>query len=517
MRHLQLPIDRTDTSRPQIDPSTLAVAGMRSAFDRGDYLPSDVVNGCLSRIRALEPFLNAFIAINEGMLEDAARADGEVLAGKPRGLLHGVPVVIKDNMNQIGYRTTAGYAGFASDSRVVHPTDGVRNGIDLLPQKDALIVARLKQAGAIIIGKSNLPDFGLDGLRADSSYNGDTLNPYGWTFAPGASSTGSATAVSAGFGVVSLGTDTAGSILFPASAQSLVGIKPSFGLIPGDGIFPGLASHHDVSGPIGKCVADAAVLLDAIAADPGRAAHNYSAGLQRGALKGKVIGLYEAGQWGTNLHPAVARHYQAMLGLLEALGARTVPVVFGDTDWKPAWDARTYFTTCNNYLAGVDSYLAGLGGSNPPSRADFAARAKFEIGVGTKAPLHSLLANPERNVATDHPSLKAVISEADALRGKYEEILSAKGIDALFVPRSVNPLPNIDGSTLGYLSDQISGTEINEMGLPAITVPAGFLADGRPIAVDFVGRSKFVEGEIIRFAYDFEQATLLRRAPVIVI
>jgi amidase len=153
-------------------------------------------------------------------------------------------------MNQVGFRTTAGYAGFASDDRVVDPTIGTFNGIDLVPQADATLVARLKAAGAVIVGNSTLPDFGLDGLRGASSHNDDTLNPYGASFAPGASSTG----VSAGFAPVAIGTDTAGSILFPASAQSLVGIKPSFGLVPTDGIFSGLSSHHDVAGPIAKTV-----------------------------------------------------------------------------------------------------------------------------------------------------------------------------------------------------------------------------------------------------------------------
>ena len=512
MRHLLLPTPSDQAAPVRVDLVDLTAAAIQSAYERGDYRPSDVVHACLARIRALEPRLNAFIVLNDHMLEDAARADSEILAGKRRGPLHGIPVIIKDNMNQAGYRTTAGYAGFAADDRVVDPEGGVRNGIDLMPQKDATVVARLRQAGAIIMGKSNLPDFGLDGLRADSSYNGDTLNPYDPTFAPGASSTGSATGVSVGFGIVSLGTDTAGSIPFPASAQSLVGLKPSFGLVPGDGVFPGLASHHDVVGPITRTVQDAAAVLEVIAAAPDQ---SYRMGLQRGALQGKVIGLFEEGQWAGGLHPLVAAHYRKMVDVIESLGARTVAVVFSDTDWKAEWEARTFFTTCNSYLAGVDGFLADLGGSNPASRAEFAARAGFEIGLGTTAPLHSMLADPAANVASDDPKLKAVIAAAERLCRKYEAILSAKGIDALFLPRSVNPLPNLDGNTLDYLSDQVVGTEVNEMGLPVITVPGGFLPDGRPIAVDFVGRAKRTEGEILSYAYAFEQATQLRRPPEI--
>jgi amidase len=516
MRHLRLPRSGSETASAAIEPVALTAAAIRAGYDRGDYRPSDIVQACLDRIRQFEPLLNAFIVVNQDMLEDAARADAELESGRPRGPLHGVPVIIKDNMNQKGSRTTAGYAGFAADDRVVHPTGGVCNGIDLLPQTDATVVGRLKQAGAIIMGKSNLPDFGLDGLRADSSHNGDTLNPYNPHFAPGASSSGSATAVSAGFGVVSLGTDTAGSILFPASAQSLVGLKPSFGLVPGDGIYPGLPSHHDVAGPITKTVEDAAIMLDVLAA--GAAAHpaaGYRAALRKGTLAGKVVGLFEAGQWAGDLHPAVADHYRAMVTVVESLGARTVSVVFGDTDWKSLWEARISFTACNAYLAGVDAFLAGLGGDNPASRSAFAARAGFDIGLGTTAPLHSLLANPAINVPAGDPRLMVVMEAADTLRRRYEEILAAKGIDILFLPRSVAPLPDLDGDTLRYLGDQVVGTEVNEMGLPAITVPAGFLPDGRPIAIDFVGRAAFTEVELLAYAYDFEQATMLRRAPTI--
>ena len=513
MRHLSLPkLDPSRTRRPTPPVETMTVESLGAGYERGEFSTVDVVSACIERIALLEPFFNAFIAINGGMLEDAARIDAERAAGERRGLLHGVPVIIKDNMNQKGVRTTAGYSGFASDDRVVDPVKGAFNGVDLFPETDATLVARLKAAGAVIVGKSNLPDFGLDGLRADSSYNGDTLNPYGASFAPGASSTGGSTGVSAGFAPVAIGTDTAGSILFPASAQSLVGVKPSFGLVPGDGVFPGLSSHHDVAGPIAKTVRDAATVLEVIAS-PNAGGSGYVRALRKGALQGKVLGLFEPGGWAADLHPQIAEHYQRMIEVVESLGARTVRIVFSDTDFNQAWDARVFFAGCNSYLAGVDQYLAGLGGSNPVSREAFAARAGFEIGLATTAPLYSLLANPEANVASESPELAAVIEEANGLYEKYRSILAAKSIDALFLPRSISPLPNIDANSLQYLDDQVCGTQVNEMGLPAVTVPAGQLPDGRPIAIDFVGPARFTEEALLSFAYDFEQATAFRRPP----
>ena len=512
MRHLRLP-EPSGPRRAFPPVAGLTIDDLRAGYDGGHFRPSDVVAACLERIGMLEPRLNAFVSVNLHVLDDAAEADADLAAGRARGPLHGIPIIIKDNMNQAGTRTTAGYAGFAADDRVVDPSAGAFNGLDLVPESDATLVARLKQAGAIIIGKSNLPDFGLDGLRADSSHNGDTLNPYGAGFAPGASSTGTATAVSVGFGTAGVGTDTAGSILFPASAQSLVGVKPSFGLVPGDGIFPGLSSHHDVAGPIAKTVRDAALLLDVLAGEGGSVGTVYASALVSGALNGKVLGLFEPGQWAADLDPVIADHYRRMVDAAVSLGARTVAIVFGDTDWKAQWDRRTFFASCNSYLAGVDGFLAGLCGANPSSRAAFKERAGFDIGLGTTAPLYGLLANPASNVPTGDPRIEAVMDEADRLYGTYEQILAGKAIDALLLPRSVAPLPDITGDTLRYLGDQVAGTEVNEMGLPVVTLPAGFLPDGRPVAIDIVGRKRFSEAEILAFAYDLEQATLLRRPP----
>ncbi|MFG1427698.1 amidase [Roseixanthobacter glucoisosaccharinicivorans] len=497
------------------------ISDLQAGYEAGSFSASDVAAACLARIARLEPYLNAFISVNMALMEQAALVDAEWRAGVRKGPLHGVPIIIKDNMNLAGVRTTAGYAGFAADDRVVAPSGGVFNGINLVPERDASVVARLKEAGALIVGKSNLPDFGLDGLRADSSYNGDTLNPYNPRFAPGASSTGSAAAVAAGFGIASLGTDTAGSILFPASAQSLVGLKPSFGMVPIDGIFPGLSSHHDVAGPIAKTVRDVAILMDVLAGpaspDPRTARRtgkpDFASVLDADAFRGARIGLFEPGQWAPDLHPEIAAHYRRMTDVLANLGAELVPVVFADTDWRARWEGRTSFVGTNSYLAGVDAFLAALGGFNPESRLDFKTRTGFEIGVATTAPLHGLLSSADINVGTDDAGMRAVVEQAGALRAHYETILRDKRIDALFLPRSVTPLPDIDGDTLAYLGDQVVGTEINEMGLPVITVPAGVLEDGRPIAVDIVGAAIDTDAAILSFAYAFEQATLLRRPP----
>jgi amidase len=514
MRHFK-PFVIQDDLRPKaekIDVTQVSIASIGTAFSEKRFSASELTAACLMRVNQSEPYLNAFIWLNDNAMNDAEKIDAEIAVGPRRGPLHGVPVVLKDNMNLINSRTTAGYAGFASDNRIVDPKTGAFNGIDLMPQADAALVAKLKSAGAIIIGKSNLPDFGLDGLRAQSSHNGDTLNPYDARFAPGASSTGSAAAVAVGMGVVSIGTDTAGSILFPASAQSLVGLKPSLGLVPKDGIFPGLF-NHDVAGPIARTVSDAAVVLDAIS-ERGPDAQLYVDALAVGAFKGKRIGLYESGIWGEELHPAVKQHYEKMVEVIGLkLGAEPVASVFADTTWLDRWTSRKTFPQCNAYLDGVDAFLAALGGDNPKSRQEFHSRSGFELGMGTTAPLHALLSNPEINKKMDSPEIKEVTEDARALAELYEAIMTEKRIDALFVPRSTQPLPNIDGNTPQYLQDQVAGTQVNELGLPVITVPAGYLDDGRPIAIDIIGKKRLDEATILSLAFDFEQQTHFRKSP----
>lgn len=447
----------------QIEPQALSTESISAAFKAGEFTPIEATAACLLRINAAEPYLNAFIWLNQKVQQDADRAAAEIKRGGQRSPLHGVPIVLKDNMNLVGSRTTAGYAGFASDSRVLDPAKGAFNGIDLYPTRDASLVKSLKDAGAILIGKSNLPDFGLDGLRAQSSYNGDTFNAYHPNFAPGASSSGSASAVASGMGVVGLGTDTAGSILFPASAQSLVGLKPTYELVATEGIYPGLF-NHDVAGPIARTVKDVAAVLDVIAGQGSKTA-DISKSLVAGAL------------------------------------------------WRERWISRTAFPQCNAYLDGVDEFFATLGNGCPASREEFEERAGFPIGLGTTAPLFALLANPAINVRRDSKEMSVVLQDARSLTERYEQIMADKQIDALLMPRSTQPLPNLNGNTPKYLGDQVAGTEVNELGLPVVTVPAGYSEDGRPVAIDIVGSKRFAEAEILALAYDFEQATRFRTPP----
>jgi amidase len=270
-----------------IDVTTLTLTGIQEGYQRGRFTAQELVQAYLDHIARYEPTYNAFTFLNEHALAQAQEFDRRRKGGKPLGPLAGVPVVIKESMDVVGFPSTAGWALMSSQA----------GGVDLFPAQNATVVQRLLDAGAIVIGKTNIPAFSDDGTRANSSWAGPTYNAVDRTLAPGASSSGTATAVAAGFAPVGLAEETGGSIQNPAGAQSLVGVKPTFGLVPTSGVVPLAASTRDVVGPIARTVRDAALVLDAIAGyspeDPKTAAavgqppaSGYTSHLRKSALRG---------------------------------------------------------------------------------------------------------------------------------------------------------------------------------------------------------------------------------------
>ena len=252
------PIIATDA----IDVVELTITEAQKGLAEGRFTSVSLTEAFLSRIARYEPYYNAFTFMNPFALADAAAMDARRAAGEVLGPLAGVPVVIKEAMDFVGLPSTGGWAGF-------HSATG---GVDLMPGTDAPVVARLKAAGAVILGKTNIPAFSHDGTRANTSWDGPTYNAVDRSVAPGASSSGTATAVSGSFAVAGLAEETGGSIQNPGAAQSLVSIKPTFALVPNTGVMPLAGSTRDVVGPHAKTVMDAAILLDVLAgytsADP---------------------------------------------------------------------------------------------------------------------------------------------------------------------------------------------------------------------------------------------------------
>ena len=238
----------------EIDVVEMTTVDVLAGYAAGDFTAVELTRAFLARIARYESHYNAFISMNPDVRAIAAALDVEYAGSGPRGPLHGVPVVIKDNIDYGGLVTTAGWEGFSSAA----------GGVDMVPDDDAAVVTRLRAAGAIILGKTNLPDFASHGTRTNSTVAGQTLNPYNVDKVPGGSSGGTATAVNGSFAVLGLGSETGGSIQNPASAQGLVGVKVTYGLVPIEGVVPLSGTYIDVVGPIAKTVYDAAVTLDEV-------------------------------------------------------------------------------------------------------------------------------------------------------------------------------------------------------------------------------------------------------------
>src|SRR5579871_4847203 len=274
-------------SRP-FDVMEKSIPELGAALDAGAVTSRGLVEAYLERIDAFDhagPALNAMITINPHALADADALDAERRAGRRRGPLHGIPVVVKDNYDTADMPTTAGSMALVGSR----------------PDRDAFQVRKLREAGAIILGKTNLHEFAR-GITTISSLGGQTRNPYDPTRNPGGSSGGTGAAVAADFAAAGLGTDTCGSIRYPAAHNNLVGLRPTLGLSSRSGIVP-LAHSQDVGGPLARSVTDIAIMLDAtVGADPDdpvtadAARHipaSYRASLDRDGLRGTRIGVLQ--------------------------------------------------------------------------------------------------------------------------------------------------------------------------------------------------------------------------------
>jgi Asp-tRNA(Asn)/Glu-tRNA(Gln) amidotransferase A subunit family amidase len=504
-------------SAKAIDVVGLTAQQIQIDYAAGTYTATDLVNAYINRIDKYESTYNAFTSLEfADALARAAEIDAVLATTGSKGPLYGVPVVVKDNMDWAGKITTNGYFGFSAAT----------GGVDLIPSLDSSVVRRLEAAGAIILGKTNLPDFARSGTDTNSSGFGQTFNGYGLDqgkkFFPGGSSGGTATAVNLSMGVLGLGTETGGSIQNPSSAQGLVGIKPTFGLVPTDGIFPLNATLRDVAGPMAKSVYDAAATLDVIAGPSGRDPKtadaignlpgvSYTTFLDAGSLAGKRVGVYEP-IWNAALEPEVAALYASAMSTVESLGATLVTEVFEGTGWA------TLFS--NPPVAGgvfkydINQYLAQLGPTTSfDSIESFAAVAGFPMGQG---------ANPGNVINAVNNSISGDIFENAAFQALYDwqndvlalyqQIMIDKDLDALIYPFSFRPLPEIGGPGLGA----VTVNEINVAGLPVLTVPVDYFDSGAPFHLVIVGNDKWTEPEIISYGYALETAFDARIEPTAV-
>ncbi len=498
-------------TRLAIDVVELTATQVHQDLIASRYTVTELVQAFLDRIARYEDHYNAFISMNPEALAVAATLDEELRTSGPRGPLHGVPVVIKDNLDHAGLVTTAGFNGFSSAT----------GGIDMVPGDDAAAVERLKDAGAVILGKTNMPDFAGHGTRTRSSVAGETLNPYATDRVPGGSSGGTATAVNASFAVLGLGTETGGSIQNPAAAQALVGFKPTFGLVPLEGVVPIDATYRDVVGPLARTVLDAALTLDVIAGptmdDPATYAAvehipeaGYAAGLTTTALEGKRFGLVGPG-WRESflpLAPETEVLYREAVAALRAEGADVVEDPFQDRGWVELYGARPSVPTVGSHDLLV--YMQGLGpGAAFHTVEEWEALSgrQFRGGRGRRPP-----AAPTATEEGD--AFQAWRMEMRAL---FRAVVEDHQLDGLFFPQAGEPIRPLveDAERPDYRPNnhaELPSNIINDIGLPTVTVPFSYYDDGTPFVLAFIG-DLWTDADLLAYAHDLEQATQARVPP----
>lgn len=507
------PLARTDVSQLPLVVDQLTVTQIKSGYAQCSFAAKSVVQAYLARIGTYEPAYNAFTFINPGALDEARKIDKMRNDGQALGPLAGVPIVVKESMDFVGFPSTAGWHRLSSQT----------NGVNLFPTVNAVVVQRLINAGAIIIGKTNIPAFSDDGTRANSSWAGPTYNAVNRGLAPGASSSGTATAVAAAFAPVGLGEETGGSIQNPAGAQSLVSIKPTFGLVPTTGVVPLAGTTRDVVGPIATNVRDAALVLDVIAGssvdDPNTAgadahipAGGYTSQLSVSALQGKRIGLYGPGWRSVALSTETSTLYEQAIDELEVQGAIVVTDPFAGSGFADLALAGEPYDYRGTESAAYDytQYLDGLGVSSIAALKQMIGVSPFDPGE----PLHWYVeVLPALAASLQNPHVLPDLNPFFTLRASYlttfNQVVDVNDLDALVFPQATDVIPAL------FSSEFISETTvsaINIAGLPAVTVPGGQYANGAPFSLIFVG-PLWSEAALLALAYDYEQATHHRVIP----
>jgi amidase len=491
-------------SAPRVDVVELSATEARRLMTEGALTSRALTQAYLDRIAEIDdagPTLRAVIELNPQALADADARDAERKAGNARGPLHGLPILIKDNVDVAGMVNSAGSIALAANR----------------PAADAFLVTRLRDAGAVILGKTNLSEWAnFRSTRSSSGWSsrgGQTKNPYALDRNPCGSSSGTGSAIAASLGAIGVGTETDGSIICPASVNGLVGLKPTVGLVSRRGIIP-ISVSQDTAGPMGRTVSDVALLLNALAAadaaDPagpaatGKVAADYTTFLRADALKGKRFGVLRQAM---GYHPDVDAAMEKSIAVLKAGGAHVEDVKVANYD---KWNDAEFEVLLYEFKDGLDAYLEAAKAS-PGSLASLiewntthAAEAMPFFGqeIFDKA--------AKKGPLTDAAYLKAR-DTARRLAGKEGllAVLEANRLDAVIAP-STAPAWLTDH----VLGDHFAGAGYGiaaVAGTPSLTVPMGD-SHGLPLGLTLLGRA-YAEADLLAFGHAFEQATKARKPP----
>lgn len=510
---LLLPLVAPALRATEFDLATATVADINAAFATGALTSEKLTALYLKRIETYEPALHAVITLNPRALEEARGLDAERKAGKVRGPLHGVPVVLKDNFDTVDLPTTGGFFGLK----------------DSLPPQDATLVTRLRAAGALILAKVNLSEFASGG--AMSSLGGQSHNPHDLERTPSGSSGGTGVAIAAYYAPLGYGTDTGGSIRGPSTSNGIVGLKPTHGLLSRAGIIP-LALSFDTGGPMARSVYDIALSLNATAGgiDPrddatkksaGHAAADYTKFLAKDALKGARIGVARdfLGQ-----DPEVDAIIESALSALKAQGAVLVDVRYPETVLKLRGDLYNAIRR-PEFKAQITDYLQTTKPGFPKSHAELLAlseKVTAPTPEGYRQNLGRLTLYRQEAKApalTDPAYLAAVNYGLPFVRASIEAVFATNQLDAIVYPTSPRRPAKIGEEPAapaagGAAPAANSPTNFaNLTGFPDLIIPAGFTTNGLPVGISFFGPA-WSEPKLLALGYAYEQATRALRIPV---
>ena len=480
--------------------SEQTIAMIHAAMQRGELTSRQLVENCLNRIEAYDqygPKLNAVLRLNPRAIQLAEERDEALRRQGMLGPLHGIPILLKDNIDTADMKTTAGSVCMKEHQ----------------PAQDAFLVRKLKDAGAIILAKVNLHEFAVWGETV-SSLGGQTLNPYDLSRTPGGSSGGTGAGVAAGFGVAGIGTDTVNSVRSPASANGLVGIRPTTGLLSRSGLIP-YSDTQDTAGPIARSVSDAALLLDVMSGyDPADSRTAYSVGqAEQGRylavvgdpqLTGRRIGvlrsLFGEGEEQAQVNAAV----EACISAMRSLGAEFVELTENIDSASLARDVSVHLHELERDL---DRYLRQLGPeASVHSLRDVLTAGRFHPGIGD---------NLRQAIALNADGMEYYkrLHEQEQLRRKLLKIMAQHKLDAFVFPHQQGLVVKVGQTQVGR-----NGVLASVTGFPSITIPAGFSAPtitaplGVPIGIEFIGRP-WAERCLLGIAAELEQARPVRLPP----
>ncbi len=477
----------------------LTIKTFHKDLEKGNVTCVDLIQAYLNRINAFDqngPSLNSIIHINKNALKEAKELDDYYEKNGLKGALHGVPVLLKDNVDTCDMPTTAGSLSLKG----------------FVPEKNAFIVEQMKQAGAIIIAKTNLHEFAIWG-ETISSILGQTKNPYDLTRTPGGSSGGTGASVAANLGLIGIGTDTINSIRSPASANNLVGIRPTIGLVSKAGVVP-YSFTQDAIGPICRTVEDAVRFLEVLRGidsndektklSQGQINENLCDHLKMDGLEGKRIGVLKTffGNKGEHIQTN-----NAMTGALESLSTNGAEIIMIDENIQAGALVGDVSVHLHDFQDHLNAYLSQL-----PDRAPVhSVKEIIESGLHHEGIKENLIKASKLSTKTE--AYESRLEKRKATQKQVLNMMDTYKLDAVLYPHQKQLVCEIGGS-----QNERNGVLGSVTGFPAICIPAGFSAvtetapRGVPVGMEMLGRP-FSEGILIEIAYAYEQLTNVRREP----